>query len=79
MLSRLLLTSSVAVQIVISMGIVEKVNRLPLTLDPQLEHHGVSLKRPSVSLHQDPRVLAQGSDEGAHRAEMYCLTLAATF
>jgi hypothetical protein len=58
MLSRLLLTSSVAVQIVISMGIVEKVDRLPLTLNSQLKHHGVSMKGPSVSLHQDPRVLA---------------------
>lgn len=59
----LLLASSVAVHVVVTVGIVEQANCLPAPFDLQLEHDRVALQRTALELDQDARVVSETTGE----------------
>jgi len=59
----LLLAPSVAVHVVVTMGIVEQANCLPFAVNQQLEHDRVALQRATLELDQDARAIAKSAGE----------------
>jgi hypothetical protein len=64
LLCRLLLRSSVSVQIVISMSVIEQANGLPTPFDPQLEHDGIVLQWATLKLDKQTSVGCKRANEG---------------
>lgn len=62
-LCRLLLQSSVSVQIVFSMSVVNQANGLPASFDPQLQHDGIVLQWATLKLDEQTSVGRKRANE----------------
>jgi len=62
-LRRLLLGSSVAVHIVVAVGVVEQANCLPFAFDPQLKHDGVAPHWTPLQVNQDSGISGESPNE----------------
>jgi len=62
-LCRLLLRSSVSVQIVVTMSVVDQANGLPAPFDPQLQHDGIVLQWATIKLDKQASVGRKRANE----------------